>query len=73
MSLADIKAKINAEAQAQIRSVEAENDGRIATITKNADSEVREIQKSYKDRLAAEEPEILKRREDRRGSRCQEG
>ena len=63
MSLADIKSRINAEAQAQIRSLEAENDSRVATITKKADSEAREVQTSYKNRFTKEEPEIIKRRE----------
>ena len=63
MSLADIKAKINAEAQTQIRSIESENEAKISVITKQADSEVKDIQASYRDRFAKEEPEIVKRRE----------
>ena len=63
MSLADIKAKINAEAQTQIRSIESENEAKISAVTKQADSEVKDIQASYRDRFAREEPEIIKRRE----------
>ncbi|MDR3230500.1 MAG: V-type ATP synthase subunit E [Synergistaceae bacterium] len=63
MSLADIKAKINAEAQAQIKAVEDENDARISGVTKEADTEVRAVQNEYKERFAREEPEIQKRRE----------
>ncbi|MDR1376098.1 MAG: hypothetical protein LBJ22_01190, partial [Synergistaceae bacterium] len=63
MSLADIKAKINAEAQAQIKAVETENDARVSAVSKQADSDVKSIQASYKDRFAKEEPEILKRRQ----------
>ena len=63
MSLADIKAKISAEAQAQVRSIESENDAKIAAVNKKADDEVKAVQASYKDRFAKEEPEIVKRRE----------
>jgi V/A-type H+-transporting ATPase subunit E len=63
MSLADIKAKINAEAQAQIKTIETENDARVSAVAKEADDEVKAIQTSYKNRFAKEEPEILKRRE----------
>ncbi|MDR1623089.1 MAG: hypothetical protein LBS00_12010, partial [Synergistaceae bacterium] len=63
MSLADIKAKINAEAQAQIKAIEAENDTRVSAVIKQADSEVKAVQSSYKERFAKEEPEILKRRQ----------
>ena len=63
MSLADIKAKINAEAQAQVSSIEAENDAKISAVAKQADDEAKAIQASYRDRFAREEPEIVKRRE----------
>jgi V/A-type H+-transporting ATPase subunit E len=63
MSLADIKAKINAEAQAQIKAVEAENDAAVSAVNKQADGEAKALQASYKDRFAREEPEILKRRQ----------
>jgi V/A-type H+-transporting ATPase subunit E len=63
MSLADIKAKINAEAQAQIKAIEAENDARLSAVNKQSDGDVKSIQASYKDRFAKEEPEILKRRQ----------
>ena len=63
MSLADIKAKISAEAQAQVRSIETENAAKIAAVTKQTDAEVKALQDSYKDRFAKEEPEIAKRRE----------
>jgi V/A-type H+-transporting ATPase subunit E len=63
MSLADIKAKINAEAQAQVKAIEEENDAKISDVTRRADAEVKDIQASYRDRFAKEEPEIVKRRE----------
>jgi V/A-type H+-transporting ATPase subunit E len=63
MSLADIKIKISAEAQAQVKAITAESDGRIADIVKRADEEAKTIRNSYRDRFAKEEPEILKRRE----------
>jgi V/A-type H+-transporting ATPase subunit E len=63
MSLADIKAKINAEAQAQIKAIEAENDAQLSAVNKQSDGDVKSIQASYKDRFAKEEPEILKRRQ----------
>ena len=63
MSLADIKAKINAEAQTQIEAIEAENDASVSAVNKQADNEVKALQNSYKERFAKEEPEILKRRQ----------
>jgi V/A-type H+-transporting ATPase subunit E len=63
MSLADIKAKISAEAQAQIRAIDSENEAKISAITKKADDEVKSVQSSYKERFAKEEPEIARRRE----------
>jgi V/A-type H+-transporting ATPase subunit E len=63
MSLADIKAKISAEAQAQIKSIEAENDARVADVVRQTDSEIKTMRETYKNRFAKEEPEILKRRE----------
>jgi V/A-type H+-transporting ATPase subunit E len=63
MSLADIKAKISAEAQAQIKLIETENDSRVAGVTKQADSEIKTLRETYRNRFAKEEPEIVKRRE----------
>jgi len=63
MSLADIKTKINAEAQAKVRAIEAENEAKISAVTKQTDAKIKDIQASYKDRFAKEEPEIVKRRE----------
>jgi V/A-type H+-transporting ATPase subunit E len=63
MSLADIKAKISAEAMAQVKSIETENDARIADVNKQADKEIKAAREAYKSRFAKEEPEILKRRE----------
>jgi V/A-type H+-transporting ATPase subunit E len=63
MSLADIKAKISAEAQTQIKSIEAENDARIADLNKRADGEIKTLRETYRSRFAKEEPEIVKRRE----------
>ncbi|MDR1731181.1 MAG: V-type ATP synthase subunit E [Synergistaceae bacterium] len=63
MSLADIKAKINAEAQARIRAIQSDNDAQVSAVAQKADNEIRELQTSYKNRFAKEEPEILKRRQ----------
>lgn len=63
MSLADIKARISAEAQEQVHAIEAENEALVAAIEKKADGEVKAIRDSYRERLAREEPEVLKRRE----------
>jgi V/A-type H+-transporting ATPase subunit E len=63
MSLADIKAKISAEAQAQIKSIEAGNDARVADVNRRADEEIKAAREAYRNRFAKEEPEILKRRE----------
>ena len=63
MSLADIKAKINEEAQTQVRAIETESEAKISAVTKQTDAEVKAVQASYKDRFTKEEPEIVKRRE----------
>jgi V/A-type H+-transporting ATPase subunit E len=63
MSLADIKAKISTEAQAQIKAVESENDARVADVHRKADDEAKALRDSYRQRFAKEEPEIAKRRE----------
>ena len=63
MSLADIKARISAEAQDQVRAIEAENNALVADIEKKAAGEAKAIRDSYGERLAREEPEVLKRRE----------
>ena len=63
MSLADIKAKISAEAQAQVRTIENESEAKISAVTKQADAEAKAVQDSYKDRFTKEEPEIMRRRE----------
>lgn len=63
MSLADIKAKITAEAQSQVREIEAENKARVDEIVRKSDEEVKAVKDTYKKRLAQEEPEVLKRRE----------
>ena len=63
MSLADIKAKIRTESQAQIQAIESENDAKIREITQKVNAEVKEVQDSYAARLAREEPEVLRRRE----------
>jgi V/A-type H+-transporting ATPase subunit E len=62
MSLADIKAKINAENQTQIKAIESENDTRVSEITRKAEDEAKAAQASYRERFVKEEPEILKRR-----------
>ena len=63
MSLADIKAKIRSESQAQIQAIESENDAKVREITQKVNSEIKEVQDSYAARLAKEEPEVLRRRE----------
>ncbi|MCL2010679.1 MAG: V-type ATP synthase subunit E [Synergistaceae bacterium] len=63
MSLADIKAKINAEAQAQVKTIDTENDAKVSAAAKRADAEVKAVQESYRERFAKEEPEIVRRRE----------
>ena len=63
MALADIKAKIQADSQAQIKAIEAENDEKVRGISRKANAEIKEIQDSYAVRLGKEEPEVLRRRE----------
>ena len=63
MSLADIKTKINEEARSQIDAILSESEKQRSAIAKDADDQVRNLQNSYRERFAKEEPEILKRRE----------
>lgn len=63
MALADIKAKIKAESQAQIKALEAENDSKVRDISRKVNAEIKEVQDAYNARLAKEEPEVLRRRE----------
>lgn len=63
MALADIKAKIQADAQAQIKAIEAENDDKVREISRKVNAEIKEVQDSYAARLSKEEPEVLRRRE----------
>jgi len=63
MSLADIKAKISAEAQAEVKSIESEGDARVSAIAKQADDEAKSVHASYAGRFTKEEPEIARRRE----------
>ncbi|MBQ9903730.1 MAG: V-type ATP synthase subunit E [Synergistaceae bacterium] len=63
MALADIKAKIKAESQAQIKALEAENDEKVREISRKVNAEIKEVQDSYAARLGREEPEVLRRRE----------
>ena len=63
MALADIKAKIKADSQAQIKAIEAENDEKVREISRKVNAEIKEIQDSYNVRLSKEEPEVLRRRE----------
>lgn len=63
MALADIKAKIKNESQAQIKALEAENDEKVREISRKVNAEIKTVQDSYAARLAKEEPEVLKRRE----------
>ena len=63
MALADIKAKIKADSQAQIKALEAENDEKVREISRKVNAEIKTVQDAYAARLAKEEPEVLKRRE----------
>ncbi len=63
MALADIKAKIKADSQAQIKAIEAENDDKVREISRKVNAEIKEVQDSYNVRLSKEEPEVLRRRE----------
>ncbi len=63
MALADIKAKIKADSQAQIKALEAENDAKVLEISRKVNAEIKAVQDSYAARLAKEEPEVLRRRE----------
>ena len=63
MALADIKAKIKADAQAQIKAIEADTDAKVLEISRKANAEIKEIQDSYAAKLSKEEPEVLRRRE----------
>ena len=63
MALADIKAKIKAESQAQIKALEAENDEKVREISRRVNAEIKAVQDAYAARLAKEEPEVLRRRE----------
>ncbi|MBR0070155.1 MAG: V-type ATP synthase subunit E [Synergistaceae bacterium] len=63
MALADIKAKIKADSQAQIKAIEAENDEKVREISRKVNAEIKSVQDSYAARLAKEEPEVLRRRE----------
>lgn len=63
MSLADIKTKIKADSQAQIKAIEEDANAKVREITNGVNAEVKAAQDSYAARLAKEEPEVLKRRE----------
>jgi V/A-type H+-transporting ATPase subunit E len=63
MSLADIKAKITAEAKSQVDAILEEGKKRSAALAKDADEQIRGIQNSWKERFAKEEPEVARRRE----------
>ena len=63
MALADIKAKIKADSQAQIKALEADNDAKVREISRKVNAEIKAVQDAYNTRLAKEEPEVLRRRE----------
>lgn len=63
MSLADIKAKISAESQAEIQAIESEADEKVRQINQELNAEVKSVKDSYASRFAKEEPEVLRRRE----------
>ncbi|MDR1740397.1 MAG: V-type ATP synthase subunit E [Synergistaceae bacterium] len=63
MSLADIKAKISADAEARVKAIESDGARSVESVMKKADDEIRAARTSYKERFAKEGPEILRRRE----------
>ena len=68
MSLADIKIKIESDARVEAGKISEKTRGNIEAIKKNASDEIKKMENGYTDRFKKEQPEILRRRENRRGS-----
>lgn len=63
MSLADIKAKIEADAREEAGKIIGKAREMAMAVSREADGEIRKIEESYSARLEKEEPEILRRRQ----------
>ncbi|MBL3538890.1 V-type ATP synthase subunit E [Aminivibrio sp.] len=63
MSLAEIKKKIEADAQEESGKILEEARSMVESINSDADGEIRKIEESYSERFRKEQPEILRRRE----------
>ncbi|TDY56092.1 V/A-type H+-transporting ATPase subunit E [Aminivibrio pyruvatiphilus] len=63
MSLAEIKKKIDADAQEEAGKILEKARSVVESINKEADGEIRKIEETYGDRFRKEQPEILRRRE----------
>jgi len=63
MSLADIKNKIQADANAEAEQIIENAKAQADEINKETDSRIQEIKDFYKERFNKEKPEILNRRE----------
>jgi V/A-type H+-transporting ATPase subunit E len=63
MSLADIKKKIDADAQEEAGKILEKARSIVESINKEADGEIRKIEDTYGERFRKEQPEILRRRE----------
>jgi len=63
MSLAEIKAKIESEAQQESRRILDAARDETVRVGKKTDDEIAVIESQYRERLKKEEPEIFRRRE----------
>lgn len=63
MSLAEIKKKIEADAQEESGKILEEARSMVESINSDADGEIRKIEESYSERFRKEQPEIPRRRE----------
>ena len=63
MSLAEIKTKIEADARAEAQAILDKARDQADRIRAEVDEQILKIEKTYGDRFAKEQPEILRRRE----------
>ena len=63
MSLAEIKTKIEADARAEAQAILEKGRDQAERILAEANVQILKIEKTYGDRFAKEQPEILRRRE----------
>lgn len=63
MSLAEIKKKIEADAQEEAGKILEKARSVVESINKEADGEIKKIEDTYGERFRKEQPEILRRRE----------